>query len=43
VVPARNMRLALSRLDRIVAERKKAGLTTGFVDVTYEMNVPVRP
>lgn len=42
VVPVRNMRPALNRLAVIVRDRTGLGLPTGFVDVTYQENVPVR-
>jgi len=42
VVPVHNMRPALNRLAVIVRDRTGLGLPTGFVDVTYQENVPVR-
>jgi cell division septal protein FtsQ len=42
LVPVRNMEPALNRLAVIVRDRTGLGLPTGFVDVTYEENVPVR-
>ncbi len=42
LVPVRQMRAALNRLAVIVRDRNGLGLPTGFVDVTYEENVPVR-
>lgn len=42
VVPIRDMQPALNRLAVIVRDRTSLGLPTGFVDVTYRENVPVR-
>lgn len=42
LVPVRDMRPALNRLAVIVRDRTSLGLPTGYVDVTYAENVPVR-
>ena len=42
-VPVMNMEDALRRMQVIVRERALAHQTTGFIDATYELNVPVKP
>jgi hypothetical protein len=43
IVPVRGMEAALDRAKRILKLRQEAGQETGFLDVTYDVNVPARP
>lgn len=42
-IPTKDMETALDRMAVIVREQMKGQEKTGFIDATYEVNVPVKP
>jgi len=43
ILPIKDIRTALWRVQQIARERARAHQTIGYIDATYEINVPIRP